>query len=326
MSNDVEVSVFVIAYNQEKYIRQCLDSLVMQQTNFNYEILIHDDASKDRTPEFIKDYEKKYTHIIKPIYQTENQYSQGKSINLEILRPLAKGKYIAFCEGDDYWTSEDKLQKQYDALEIYKNCSMAVHNVQKISEDGKPLTGKDSCYPFIDLPPGEVPAEITYKYVLEEGKYLFQTSCYFIRKADYDKLANEKKILDARRSALDFVVLIYCVLRGNLYYINEPMSAYRTLSEGSWTAATMLSDIKRAEAFESDIELAEVFDQVTNRKYTSMFNENKRRKQFYAYRSRGNIKEVRNPKYKDLYRKLTKKRQVYYFLANKMPFISKIIK
>ena len=110
----MEVSVLCLAYNHEKYIKKCLDSILAQKTNFKYEIIINDDASTDNTANIIKEYEEKYPEIIKPIYQIENKYSKGEAIVEEYMLPKATGKYIAFCECDDWWLSDDKLQKQYD--------------------------------------------------------------------------------------------------------------------------------------------------------------------------------------------------------------------
>ena len=95
------VSVCTLAYNHEPYIRECLDGILMQKTNFAFELLIHDDASTDGTADIIREYETKYPDIIKPIYQTENQYRKRIRINSTYNFPRAKGKYIALCEGDD---------------------------------------------------------------------------------------------------------------------------------------------------------------------------------------------------------------------------------
>lgn len=113
------VSVVTLAYNHGKYIRQCLDGFVMQKTDFPFEVIIHDDASTDDTAEIIREYELKYPDIIKPIYQTENQYSKKVPIGATYLYPKAQGKYIAECEGDDWWTDPYKLQKQVDFLESH---------------------------------------------------------------------------------------------------------------------------------------------------------------------------------------------------------------
>ena len=98
--DEVKVSVICLAYNHEKYIRKSLDSMLQQKTNFKYEIIIHDE----------------YPGQIKVILQDENQYQKGKPIVEEFMLPLASGKYIAFCECDDYWTDSHKLQLQYDYM------------------------------------------------------------------------------------------------------------------------------------------------------------------------------------------------------------------
>ena len=103
----IMVSIVCNAYNQEKYISEAIESFLMQKTNFEFEVLIHDDASTDHTPDIIRSYERKYPDIIFPIYQTKNQYSQGIHITPKYQIPRARGKYIALCEGDDYWTDSN---------------------------------------------------------------------------------------------------------------------------------------------------------------------------------------------------------------------------
>ncbi len=117
-SKPIVVSISCITYNHEKYIAQCLDGFLMQTADFGIEVLIHDDASTDHTPEILREYQKRYPNIIKPIFQTENQWSRGqRGFTFKYNIPRAKGKYIALCEGDDYWTDPLKLQKQVDFLE-----------------------------------------------------------------------------------------------------------------------------------------------------------------------------------------------------------------
>lgn len=114
---DIKVSVLCTAYNHEKFLRKCLDGFVMQKTNFKFEAIIHDDVSTDGTKAIIEEYAKKYPDIIVPIYETENQYSKGVNFVDNIMIKKARGKYIAYCEGDDYWCDENKLQLQYDFME-----------------------------------------------------------------------------------------------------------------------------------------------------------------------------------------------------------------
>lgn len=139
MNLDVLVSICCITYNHAPYIRQCLDGFIMQKTNFKYEILIHDDASTDGTADIIREYEAKYPDIFKPIYQTENQYSKGKNISATYNWPRAIGKYIAQCEGDDYWTDPLKLQKQVDYMEANPEFSMCFHKVKVLSHDSNDI-------------------------------------------------------------------------------------------------------------------------------------------------------------------------------------------
>jgi glycosyltransferase involved in cell wall biosynthesis len=130
------VSIMCLTYNHASFIRQCLDGFIMQKTSFPIEAVIHDDASTDGTADIIREYEKKYPDIIKPIYQKENQYSKGLDILTTVFRKL-RGKYIAFCEGDDYWIDENKLQKQIDFLEANEDFSICFHPVKVYSEEEK---------------------------------------------------------------------------------------------------------------------------------------------------------------------------------------------
>ena len=124
MSTNPLVSVVTLAFNHGRYLRQCLDGFVMQITDFPFEVIIHDDASTDDTAQIIREYEEKYPHIFRPIYQTENQYSKGVAIGATYLYPAVRGKYICECEGDDWWTDPYKLQKQADFLEAHPEYSL----------------------------------------------------------------------------------------------------------------------------------------------------------------------------------------------------------
>lgn len=111
------VSIVCTTYNQEKYIQQTIDGFISQIVNFPIEIIVHDDASTDSTAEIVRDYEINYPGLFHNIYRTENWYSQGKDIWGYLFTQVVRGKYIAICEGDDYWIDPYKLQKQVDFLE-----------------------------------------------------------------------------------------------------------------------------------------------------------------------------------------------------------------
>lgn len=131
------VSICCITYNHESFINDAFQGFLIQETGFPFEILIHDDASTDHTADIIREYEKKYPKLIKPIYQTENQYSRGKKVNFEFNFPRARGCYIALCEGDDYWTESDKLQKQFNFLENNLDYVITYTSVEAFNEKGE---------------------------------------------------------------------------------------------------------------------------------------------------------------------------------------------
>lgn len=133
--DQVTLSVCCTTYNDEKYVRQALDSFLMQKTDFPFEIIVHDDASTDRTQEILREYQSCYPDQIRLILQTENQYQQGRSTS-RIMNPYVRGTYVALCEGDDYWTDENKLQLQVDYLKAHPDCALAAHQAIRIRENG----------------------------------------------------------------------------------------------------------------------------------------------------------------------------------------------
>jgi len=138
------VSVMCITFNHEHYIEQAIQGFLIQETDFPFEIIIHDDASTDKTAEIVREYANKYPEIIRPIFQNENQYSQGKKAT-SIVAPQCKGKYIAVCEGDDFWTDKEKLQIQVDFLEANPDYVISGHDAFIIDEEWNHL--KDSKLP-----------------------------------------------------------------------------------------------------------------------------------------------------------------------------------
>ena len=132
------VAIHCLVYNHEPYLRDCLEGFVMQQTNFSFVAIVHDDASTDGSATIIREYETKYPHIIKPIYEIENQWrkpdgSLGRIMNQAI--DATGAKYVAMCEGDDYWTDPLKLQKQVDFMEANEECVLCFTNATVISDN-----------------------------------------------------------------------------------------------------------------------------------------------------------------------------------------------
>ncbi len=132
------VSVCCLAYDQEKYIRRTLDGFLMQRTSFPFEILVHDDASTDGTADVIREYEREHPGLIFPIFQKENMWSKGGNPG-EINRRRARGKYLAYCEGDDFWTDPGKLEKQVAYMEAHPECGLVYTDVDTCDETGRTL-------------------------------------------------------------------------------------------------------------------------------------------------------------------------------------------
>lgn len=258
------VSISCTTYNHEKYISDALDSFLMQKTDFDFEILIHDDASTDRTADIIKDYERKYPDVIKPIYQIENQYKKGiQRMFYTFNDPRAIGKYIALCEGDDYWTDPYKLQKQVDYMRKNSECSMCIHSADIVNGD-KRLLGtkvrpyKESCIVSID------------DLIIGGGGFCATASIMYCKKA----LENIPQFfIDAHVG--DYPLQLLLASRGQVYYIDEPMSAYRVGIEGSWTTNLNSgndSKEKNIKSRENDIKLLKEFDIYTMHRYKEVID------------------------------------------------------
>lgn len=218
---DIRVSVICTTYNHGKYIRDALEGFVNQKTDFNYEIIVHDDASTDNTASIIREYEKNYPDLIKPIYQKENQYSQDAGIMDNIIYPKVNGEYVALCEGDDYWINNNKLQLQADFLSRNPSYSAVTHNSFYYDES------KDSKWIQYQQ---ETDGKLDFKELIIDGGRCYHTSSIMFRKSYYlyPDSFKLKNIGDYPRS-------VYLSLVGDIYYFKEPMSVHRFNVEGSWT-------------------------------------------------------------------------------------------
>ncbi len=220
------VSICCLSYNHEKYIAQALESFLMQKTNFPFEILVHDDASPDKSQSIIKEYESKYPHIIKPIYQSENQKSRLKyGMNPHFNFPRAKGKFIAMCEGDDYWIDPLKLQKQVDFLENNPNCNLCVTN-------GKIYHQDSNTYSFFTVPKKQINRDnkVSLKYIFSKRGVVFPTASYLFRKNIIDEVFFD--ILN-RSNIGDRVIQLRAIYNGDICSLNDITCIYRVNLKGT---------------------------------------------------------------------------------------------
>ncbi len=221
-----KVSILCITYNHKEFIRQALDGFVMQKTTFPFEVLVHDDASTDGTADIIREYAKQYPDIIKPIFQTENQFSKGRSPLKDFLFPRVLGEYVALNEGDDYWTDSEKLQKQVDFLDAHPDCSICFHPVRVVWQDG---VCPDSIFP-------------TSKYRFNKKKlYLsdllkhnfIQTNSVVYRW----RLNGNEQLFPSDILPGDWFLHLLHAQTGYIYCLPDIMSVYRKHSGGIWNGA-----------------------------------------------------------------------------------------
>lgn len=267
-SNIPLVTVQCLAYNHEKYIRDCLEGFVIQETNFPFEVIVHDDCSTDNTAAIIRTYAERKPNIIKPIFEKENQYSKKDGSLGRIMDKAKRGKYIALCEGDDYWSDPHKLQKQFDFMESHPDFSMCFHNATCIYNNGKELP----------LSNEKTAREIPTREAMIKQASLCATNSMFYRKDTYDKYPS---IL--RHSPVgDLPLTIWLAYSGRIYYMPEIMSAYRVMAEGSWSRRqnelTAQEQKSSALAF---IKMYENLDIVTKHQYSDIFADSKN---FHRYR------------------------------------------
>jgi glycosyltransferase involved in cell wall biosynthesis len=217
------VSVSVITFNHSKYIRDCLNGILMQKTNFSFEILVHDDASTDGTAEIVKEYENAYPGIVFAKYQEENQYSKGVKIGPVYQYSRVRGVYYAICEGDDYWTDPNKLQRQYDVLEENPNVDLCFHPSTIKYYNGKKEDGQLGYH-------GESKKTFSAGAVIVGEANFCPTNSLMIR---YSSLSAYSSL--GRKLYGSYFRQIIASLRGGALYIPEKMSVYRKGTDGSWT-------------------------------------------------------------------------------------------
>ncbi len=259
----IAVSVICIAFNHEKYIAQCLDNMISQKTNFKFDIIVHDDASTDGTTDIIKEYVKKYPDIIKPIYQKENQYSQGNDV-LKIAAQEAKGKYLAFCEGDDYWCDNNKLQLQYDFMESHKDVSICFHNTATYNVASEVM---DKEWFFWKDRPYNGSGYYTSEELIQLNVVPF--SSQFYKNEYYNRLCKSSFISIYG----DLYITLYMAINGKGYCMDKTMSVYRRNVE----ASTMTRKNKSIEKYNNELlSLKETFIHINNmsdKKYNDLLDE-----------------------------------------------------
>ncbi|MDC7226166.1 MAG: glycosyltransferase [Spirochaetales bacterium] len=291
------VSISCITYNHEAYIEDALIGFLKQETDFPFEIIIHDDASTDQTAEIIRNYEKKYPKIVKPVYQKENQYSQGNRPT-QFIKHLRTGKYIAYCEGDDYWISSKKLQLQIEYMENNPECSMCCHSAYKVNSEKK-IIGS--------IRPAKQNSVFRIEDVINGGGGFIATNSRVVRKEYTESLPAYYFTAPVG----DFPSQIHMALRGKIYYFDECFSAYRIMVKGSWTERFNFDLNYKRDYYKKIVKTLEEVNKYTNFKYSDVITKaiNYRSLNLFLLENGYN-----NRKKNSVYRSLKLKKKVVLFL------------
>lgn len=216
----VKVTVLVVTYNHEPYIRKALESVVCQKTDFEYEIIVHDDVSNDGTTEIIREYERLYRNVT-AVIEKENQYRSNGYLGIhKALKPYIHGEYVILLEGDDLWCDENKLQKQVDFLEKHPDYIAHTHLVKHVFPDGT-----------VDLHPTRNDGKDWSPYEIIDWKDVFHASSLMYRSEYFLSEFDECYML-----AIDFVMACHLIMNGKIGYSNDIMSIHNLYTQGSYTA------------------------------------------------------------------------------------------
>jgi len=216
------VVIQCLVYNHEKYLRQALDSFLMQQTKFKFVVLVHDDVSKDKSADIINEYADKYPDIIIPLIETENQWSKGlidKVMNTHLDKVGAK--YIALCEGDDYWLDPLKLQKQVDILEKDDSLIACTTNIRIVDENSQMIA---------PVRENIVQGNITGRYNLRDffqNNHNYHTGTVVYRNVFSSERDRMQEVLH-NTYLQDWTLWIILHTMGDFYYLDDVTCAYRT--------------------------------------------------------------------------------------------------
>lgn len=254
-TEDVLVSVYCMAYNHVDTIKQTIESIICQKTDFAFEILIHDDASDDGTADIIREYAEKYPDIIRPIFQNQNRFKDC-NIYREYLNPIAKGKLIAICEGDDYWIDPNKLKRQAEFMLLNTDCSMTFHAVKQLTGDGK----------VSDFRPLKSDGFVPVEQLIRRGGLFCPTVSLMFRRDVIENWPKFREMADI----YDYPLQLLSACMGRVYYFDFISGVYRFAVNNSWTAQRQNKvDIKH---LENETSWVEEFNIYTCKKYEDAVN------------------------------------------------------
>ncbi len=299
MKDGIMVSVTCVTYNHKDYIRDMIEGVLSQKTQYKYELIIHDDASSDGTTEIIKEYADKYPDIIVPLYETENQYLKGTDVG-SLFLPYIRGRFVANCDGDDYWIDPYKIQKQVDYLldhpriigcctnmavwdyvlenpHVLERCdnSMVVDHYSNLKKREKKETWckwKSDHY-------------VSVRHM--NGQPIIKPSSWMIRSTPYIADAD---IISDLGGFIDLPIQMWMISQSNVFYMSDVTAVYRMNLPGSWSYKLLFGDSEsRKNELKSESDIWDKFNEITEYKYDKLIRKRQNR---YIYRNLNNAREM----------------------------------
>lgn len=287
-----QITILCTTYNHKKYIRRALDGFIGQKSDIPFEILIHDDASIDGTSDIVREYAMKYPMIIKAFVAKNNIYYHPNRprVRNALIKQFASGKYIAFCEGDDFWIDDEKLQRQWDILEKYSECDMCACWGCTFTEDGKNEISQ--------IRPKQQNGILSVdEVILGGGQYLVSAGLFYRKSMIEDEMNFQKE------SNLDYMMQIRGALRGGIYYLDRKMAAYRRNANGSWTERVLYNPEQLKKQWQLETNMLKVLDEETDGKYHNTIVE-----RLKSYRT---FLEQLNEKREEIVERISDSKKVY---------------
>ncbi len=254
MENNL-LTIYCLTYNHIEYIEKALNGFLNQKVNFKYKIFVFDDASTDGTSDVIRRYEKEYPEYFDVHICKENIYNSPdrKNIMNRIFANHITGKYVAYCEGDDCWIDMNKLQKQVDYLEANPNCSMVGHSA---------LWKDDNANTIEEFRPFNGSRKLTEEDIIFQPKGCIPTASLVVRREIFFKNENYPQC-----DIGDYPLHLYAITKGYVYYMDEVMSLYVYMHNGSWSESVIKSNITRLNHLTSMINFFDDYNLYTIHKY-----------------------------------------------------------
>lgn len=225
----IYVSILCTTFNQQEYVRDAIESFLIQETKYRFEIIIHDDASTDLTPEILMEYKERYPSIIKLITQCTNQYSINRHIPFRTCVEASRGDFLALCEGDDYWITKDKIDKQIKALLNNSQVNFVITRGYSLFPNGERRL-------FNDL--GEKKLDLDFcQSIVGPEKDFYPTASFFFRKSILDEIP---EWLFNIAPVGDYYVQLFASYRNGLIYLPDKSIVYRKEAVGSYNSTTKI--------------------------------------------------------------------------------------